>query len=75
MGEMRVMGPLGDVRQVWDPSNADEVAAAKRVFDDLTRKGHRAYSVRGDKGKKGEVITEFDPAAGKIILAPAMAGG
>ncbi len=74
MGEMRTLGREGDVKQVWDPANADEVAAARRVFDDLRGKGFLAFAVKR-AGEKGKQIREFDPDAGKIILAPPMAGG
>jgi len=75
MGEIKVMGIYGDIKQMWDPTSPDEVAAAKRVFDDLRKKGHLAFAVTGAKAKKGEQITEFDPKAGRIIMAPPMAGG
>jgi hypothetical protein len=74
MGELRVMGKEGDAKVIWNPENDDEVAAARRTFDDLRAKGHLAYSVR-EEGRKGEMIRAFDPNAGKIILAPPMAGG
>lgn len=74
MGQLRVMGREGDTRLIWTKSNADEVKAAKKMFDDLRAKGHLAYKVT-KKGKPGEVITEFDPDAEKIILAPPLSGG
>lgn len=74
MGELRVLGREGDVKQIWDPTNPDEVAAARKVFEDLTKKGHLAFAVKV-KGGKGEQIRHFDPQAGRIILAPPMAGG
>jgi hypothetical protein len=75
MGEIRTLGIAGDVKQLWDPNNPDEVAAARRVFDDLRRKSYLAFRVTDTKGKRGEQMTVFDPAAGKIIMAPPMAGG
>lgn len=74
MGELRVMGKEGDVRVMWDPANKDEVDTAKKTFDELKKKGHLAYAVK-KQGGKGEVIREFDPEAGKIIMAPPMRGG
>ena len=42
MGQFRVLGIEGDIKQIWNPDNADEVAAARRTFNDLKAKGHRA---------------------------------
>jgi len=75
MAEMRVMDPVaGDTKVIWDKDNADEVANAKRTFDELRGKGFTAYSV-DDKGKGKEILRSFDPAAEKLIMRPAMAGG
>lgn len=75
MGSLAVMGKEGDTKVIWDAENADEVANAKRTFDDLRKKGYMAYSVNPENAKKGELITKFDPNAQKLILAPPMAGG
>lgn len=72
--EMKIVDSSGDSKIMWDPSNADEVAAAKKTFDDLKAKRFVAYSV-APGGAKGEVIREFDPRAEKLIMAPPMAGG
>lgn len=74
IGEMRVMGRKGDTRIIWDPDNEHEVAQARKTFDDLRKKRFVAFKV-GSGGKKGEQVTEFDPSAEKLILAPPMAGG
>lgn len=74
MGEMATLNKLGDVRIIWNPDIPAEVAAAKKSFDDLTKKGHLAFAVKRS-GDKGEQIREFDPEAEKIILAPPMRGG
>lgn len=71
---MAVLGRQGDVRVMWNPDNAAEVAAAKKTFDDLKRAGHLAFAVT-TKGEKGAQIREFDPDAEKIIMAPPMRGG
>lgn len=69
-----VMGGAGDHRALWDPSRPDEVAAARSAFDRLRGKGYLAYKV-DKQGERGKQISEFDPAAGKLILAPPMQGG
>ena len=78
---MHIMDRTGDSRIMWDPNNADEVAAAKATFDKLTKpksrggQGYMAYKVNPEDASKGEIVREFDPNAGKLILAPAMVGG
>jgi hypothetical protein len=74
MAELCVMDMTGDSKTIWDPSNADEVAAARATFDTLKKKRYLAYKVKAD-GEKGELISDFDPTAGKIIMSPMMAGG
>lgn len=75
MGEMAVMDRgAGDLKVIWDPDNKVEVKAAREQFDKLRKAGHVAYAVDA-KGGKGKMLTEFDPEAEKIILAPALRGG
>jgi hypothetical protein len=64
----------GDTKLIWDRSNADEVAAARKMFDDLRAKQFTAYKTT-DGGKKGDVITRFDETAERIIMVPRMVGG
>ena len=74
MSEMRVIDVTGDSKIIWDHTNQDEVDAARETFNRLRKKGHTAYAVK-EHGGRGEIITEFDPEAEKIILAPRMVGG
>ena len=75
MSELAIMGKEGDTKVIWDPNVQDEVDNAARTFDDLKRKGYLAYEVSGKDASKGEMITAFDAKAGRIIMAPPMAGG
>lgn len=72
--ELIELNETGDTKLIWDTDNPDEVEAAKAMFDKLKKKGYLAYAVN-KKGDKGEVLTEFDPEAERIILAPQMKGG
>lgn len=72
---MHVLDRTGDTRTIWDPNVQDEVKAAKAQFDALKKKGYLAYRVNPDDGSKGQVMREFDPKAGKIIMQPQMVGG
>ncbi len=74
MGEMSVMGKEGDTKVIWDPDNEDEVATAERSYNDLIKKGFKAFSVKA-RGQKGEQMDEWYPDEGKIIMVPRMAGG
>jgi hypothetical protein len=74
-GLMSTLGRSGDVRAMWDRKNKDEVAAARRQFEDLTGRGYMAYRAEGKKGERGEQIREFDPKAERIILVKPLAGG
>ena len=65
----------GDTRIMWDPRSKDEVATAKAAFDAAKKKGMLAYTVDPDSADKGDVIREFDPQAGKIIMSRPLAGG
>lgn len=72
--EMEVMDASGHTTVRWDPDNADEVAAARATFDEMTKKGYRAFRMR--KGKRqGEQIDRFDPSIGRMILAAPLRGG
>lgn len=68
----------GDTHLMWDANNEDEVGAMRATFDKLRKKGYLAFSVKTEgknKGGKGVQVTEFDPKATKLILAPPMQGG
>lgn len=75
MGEMRTMGGKGDTKISWDAASPDEVANARRSFDDLVGKRYAAWSVKGKNGDKDKRIYAFDPDAERIILVPPMQGG
>jgi hypothetical protein len=74
MSELICLDKTGDTKVIWDKDNSDEVATAKRTFDDLRKKGFTAFSVKKG-GEKDELITEFDKNAEKIILVPRIVGG
>jgi hypothetical protein len=69
-----VLARSGDIRTIWDPSQPDEVAQARKTFAELRAKGYLAYAVDKDGGK-GEQVRTFDPQLKAIILAPPLRGG
>ncbi len=74
MGEISVLGREGDTKVIWDSENEEEVALAKKQFEDAMEKKFAAFRVKKD-GTKSKKITKFDPDAERIILVPALAGG
>jgi len=74
MGRMNIMGDKGDIRVEWDPDVEEEVKAAEKQFNELTKKKWMAFRMYDD-GKKGERLEEFDKTAERILLVPPMVGG
>ena len=72
---MKVLDPSkGDRTVGWDPSDEGEVQRARELFDELrTKTGHMAYVL--EDGRRGRQLTEFDPTAREIIIAPPLRGG
>lgn len=73
-GKMHVMDESGDTKVIWDSKNEDEVAAARKTFNDLMKKGYIAYAV-GKDGEKDRVVKEFDETSERLILAKPIRGG
>jgi beta-lactam-binding protein with PASTA domain len=71
---LHVLDATGDTRTIWNPEIQDEVDAAKATFRKLKDKGYLAYRVDAE-GEQGEVISTFDPKAGKIIMTRPYTGG
>lgn len=71
---LAILDKTGDTKIIWDPDDENEVANARRTFEDLKAKGFSAYSVNR-RGNKDAVVNEFDPDAEKLILTPALVGG
>ena len=71
---LAVMDHTGDTKIMWDADNEAEVEVAKKTFDSLRKKGYSAFKTN-KKGEAGERITEFDPQAERLIMAPQLQGG
>lgn len=74
MGRMSIMDIKGDIRVEWDPDVEEEVKAAEKQFNELTKKKWLAFRMY-DEGKRGEKLEEFDKTAERILLVPPMVGG
>lgn len=64
----------GDTKTIWNPDAPDEVEAARDTFKSLRKKGYAIYRA-GTDGERGEVMSEFDPQARKLIAVRAVVGG
>lgn len=71
---LSILNRTGDLKVHWTRGNAAETEMARDAFNTGRSKGMMAYRLTGG-GAKGEVLSEFDPTAEKIILAPPLAGG
>lgn len=71
---LSIIDDSGDIEYSWDINNEIEVKLAKKTFKKFKEKNYIAYKVN-KKGVKGNIITDFDPMAGKIIMIPPIVGG
>jgi hypothetical protein len=74
LNTLNVIDTTGDTELSWNPNNADEVEMIRKTFNKYKRKNYLAYKAKKG-GKKGKLINEFDPQAGKIIMVPPIVGG
>ena len=74
MGELNIMDGSGHVSCKWDPSNNESITLARETYDQCIKKGARAFLLNDDGGE-GEMIEDFDPSAGTILLVPPLRGG
>ena len=75
MGELSILSHLGDEKVTWDKDDPESVAEARKKFLEFLgeRKG-MAVRMNPD-GQKGDMITDFDPDAERILLMPMIVGG
>ena len=74
VGEISVMGILGDIKITWKKGDVASETQAQKEFDDLIKKGYMAY-LPGRGGKPGVQIRTFDPTASSIVMRQQMKGG
>lgn len=72
---MEVMDPKGHTTVQWNPEVPAEVEVAESTFDAMIEQGYRAFRTTGPKNERGAAMTEFDAAAGRIVLIPQLVGG
>lgn len=64
----------GDLRIEWDPQDQSQVALAGEAFQGARSRGMTGYKVE-QGGQRGELITQFEAEAQRIVMAPQMVGG
>lgn len=69
LGAFAVLGQDGDTKHIWNPKKADEVEAAKTLFDTLLKKGYLAFKLTR-LGTKGKPVPDFGEAKGRLVFAP-----
>jgi len=74
MSVMEIMDPSGHSKHIWDSESKDETKAARKLYDELTGKGYRAFHVKKG-GEEGKRMDSFDPDAEKMIMVPPLRGG
>lgn len=74
MSEIHVLDRTGDTTTTWNPRSRDEVAMARKAFDEAKAKRYLIYKANAD-GTKGELMREFDPNAERIVCTPQNVGG
>jgi len=70
--EMQVLDHTGHTKVEWNPDIDAEVASARAVFNEMTGKGYRAFTVNNGKSRR---IENFDPDLAEMVLVPHLQGG
>jgi hypothetical protein len=76
MGVLRVLDRTGDTAVVWDPDDADSVAAARERFVRELRR-HRVPFARqhGEAANRARPVVAFDADAEEIVFTSPVTGG
>lgn len=74
MGELRILGPSGDTRLAWNPSDVDDVASVRRRFDEIVREGYLVFELE-ENTKEGRQVRTFDPDARELRAFRPLSGG
>ena len=74
MNEFTVLDPNGHTTTMWDPQSPAEVDRARRVFDEMRRRGYRAFRI-GKDGGPGEPRRSFDPKDDAMLFVPPIHAG
>lgn len=73
-GEMNIMDSSGHQQLKWDSDKLDEIAVAKKTFDNLIEQGYSAFASE-HKAEAKHLIKEFDPEMEELVMVPRNVGG
>ena len=75
MGELCILCSLGDEKIRWDPDDQKSIDKAEEKFNQLIKKGWKAFRIGGDSKKTGRAIKVFPPYAARVLMIPLVVGG
>ena len=73
VGLFRILSESGDDLITWDRREPSQVREAYAKYNDLIKKGYRAYATNS-AGKRSHRIDTFDPSLEEIILPNTIPG-
>lgn len=74
MNEFKVLDPNGHTRTTWDAASPEDVESARRIFNELMKRGYRAFRMEGG-GREGVQKSGFDPKEKETLLVPPIRAG
>ena len=74
MGVLRILGPSGDTRVRWSPTDVDQTTEVRRRFDEIVREGYLVFELEPDT-KEGRQVRTFDPEVRELRAFRPLAGG
>ena len=74
MGVLRILGPSGDARVTWNPSDLEETEDVRRRFDEIIREGYLVFELE-PQTKEGRQVRTFDPEVRELRAFRPLAGG
>jgi hypothetical protein len=72
--ELKVLDPNGHSSTTWDSTDQDQVETARRIFNELTRQGYRAFRMERNS-TEGTPKRTFDPKDEETLLVPPIRAG
>jgi hypothetical protein len=74
IGEMSVMDSSGHKELKWNTDHPEEVAAARKTFDNLIAKGYSAFG-SDKKQEPKHLMKNFNPEMEEVVMVPRTVGG